>query len=566
MPSSKRLDRLLLLLSTGSTPLVRQAAAKQLGHIASVRIARVTHSTDVSSLKVAQEALLPSSASTSAAAVYRGLDGEWSEVVNLIAKVLPYLRDRSWETRSAAALAIECIVKAAGIWEPPKYPAASQHDAISLQGQSGSHDNLLARFDLVQVLQDGPKLLASSGNEYAGAGRNGAQGKLDLVKQLGLSMPGAGEDDIGIDVEKELLEGEASQQLHQEPGVRDAKGKGKGRAQVSDTPPEDTTESRALSEDPMANLSARERAALKRKRKAGHQSAGASVSPAPQPPPSSHKKRIVEASATSSASYPASTSSSAPASPGLKAVRVKTEEDEGGAGGDASESVTVSFKGKVGGQVDDSLVDAQADAAKWCPPPEQWPFSTIVEALKVDVLHPSWEVRHGALMALREIVKTQGGAGGALAGPPPSDNAGHHSAWCEDLAASILRVFALDRFGDFVGDQVVAPVRETASQALSALLVHMPPGDVRLTQSVLMDMVAQTAVKELRREEGRRNHFWEVRHAGLLGLKYLVAVRRPALVPALPKAENQNGTGDIRVADTFSASDLNDVLDACCVG
>jgi TATA-binding protein-associated factor len=36
----------------------------------------------------------------------------------------------------------------------------------------------------------------------------------------------------------------------------------------------------------------------------------------------------------------------------------------------------------------------------------------------------------------------------------------------EDTALRLLCVLALDRFGDFVSDQVVAPVRETCAQAL----------------------------------------------------------------------------------------------------
>lgn len=42
-----------------------------------------------------------------------------------------------------------------------------------------------------------------------------------------------------------------------------------------------------------------------------------------------------------------------------------------------------------------------------------------------------------------------------------------HSSWLEDIALRIVCVLALDRFGDFVSDQVVAPVRETCAQTLS---------------------------------------------------------------------------------------------------
>jgi len=41
-----------------------------------------------------------------------------------------------------------------------------------------------------------------------------------------------------------------------------------------------------------------------------------------------------------------------------------------------------------------------------------------------------------------------------------------HQLWLEDLSLHLLCVLALDRFGDFISDQVVAPVRETCAQCL----------------------------------------------------------------------------------------------------
>lgn len=42
----------------------------------------------------------------------------------------------------------------------------------------------------------------------------------------------------------------------------------------------------------------------------------------------------------------------------------------------------------------------------------------------------------------------------------------HHQSWLENVGLRLLCVLALDHFGDFLGDQVVAPVRETCAQAL----------------------------------------------------------------------------------------------------
>lgn len=44
------------------------------------------------------------------------------------------------------------------------------------------------------------------------------------------------------------------------------------------------------------------------------------------------------------------------------------------------------------------------------------------------------------------------------------------------------------RFGDYVSDQVVAPVRETCAQALGAVLKYMPPTLVRETLNILLQM------------------------------------------------------------------------------
>lgn len=85
------------------------------------------------------------------------------------------------------------------------------------------------------------------------------------------------------------------------------------------------------------------------------------------------------------------------------------------------------------------------------------------------------QVRHGAGTGLREILKSHGAAGGKLVGStaeqvclssaflwsPPSLHRGvwlqmsrQHQEWIEDLVIRLLCVFALDRFGDFVSDEV----------------------------------------------------------------------------------------------------------------
>ncbi|KAF8402447.1 hypothetical protein HHK36_013403 [Tetracentron sinense] len=85
----------------------------------------------------------------------------------------------------------------------------------------------------------------------------------------------------------------------------------------------------------------------------------------------------------------------------------------------------------------------------------------------------------------------------------------------QDCAVRFLCVLSLDRFGDYVSDQVVAPVRETCAQALGAVLKYMHPLLVHETLNILLQMQCRPE--------------WEIRHGSLLGIKYLVAVRKEML-------------------------------------
>ncbi|XP_031406931.1 TATA-binding protein-associated factor BTAF1 [Punica granatum] len=85
----------------------------------------------------------------------------------------------------------------------------------------------------------------------------------------------------------------------------------------------------------------------------------------------------------------------------------------------------------------------------------------------------------------------------------------------QDCAIRFLCVLSLDRFGDYVSDQVIAPVRETCAQALGATFKYMHPSLVHETLNILLQM--------------QHRPEWEIRHGSLLGIKYLVAVRQDLL-------------------------------------
>lgn len=58
----------------------------------------------------------------------------------------------------------------------------------------------------------------------------------------------------------------------------------------------------------------------------------------------------------------------------------------------------------------------------------------------------------------------------------------------------------------------MAPVRETCAQTLGVVLKHMNETGVHKTVDVLLKLLTQEQ--------------WEVRHGGLLGIKYALAVRQ----------------------------------------
>ncbi|CAG5127659.1 unnamed protein product [Candidula unifasciata] len=157
---STRLDRLFLLLDTGSTSLIRKSAAEQLGDV--VRL----HPFEIS---------------------------------NLLSKIHSYLRSSSWETRVAAGQAVDAIAKNVPQWEPRGAPKSES----SMASFVGTGTVLFSQFDVKRVLECGASLLASEGDQY-----DIAQPLVDmddkeqllqqrqlLNKRLGLDIAGS----LGID-------------------------------------------------------------------------------------------------------------------------------------------------------------------------------------------------------------------------------------------------------------------------------------------------------------------------------------------------------------------------------
>ena len=88
-----------------------------------------------------------------------------------------------------------------------------------------------------------------------------------------------------------------------------------------------------------------------------------------------------------------------------------------------------------------------------------------------------------------------------------------HIEWLENIATQLLTVLARDRFGDFVSDQVVAPVRESTAMALGHLIKLMPNEDLILAIINVLIVFADHSA-------------WECRHGAFLGTYFYRAAQK----------------------------------------
>lgn len=189
--------------------------------------------------------------------------------------------------------------------------------------------------------------------------------------------------------------------------------------------------------------------------------------------------------------------------------------------------------------VSDFILDPVPDGTGSWGVSTDWPLDSFCSRLFLDLFNPRWETRHGAATALRELLKSHSSGAGKCEDMTKEEMELNHLYWLEDAIIKLLCVLALDRFGDFISDQVVAPVRETCAQVLGTILKEMPVDKVRSTIGILLSLVSQSD--------------WEVRHGGLLGIKYMLVVREDLLQTLLPLTINQILAGLIDSVDDVGA-------------
>lgn len=466
---ASRLDRLVSLLETGSTQLIRNTAATQLADV------QKAHP---------------------------------EELFNLLTRVVPYLRHKTWDTRIAAAKALGGIVDNAEKYDPNaddgsvKGEPKKEENGDSIKKEEPVEEVPLADgqlslndLDIVSILKYGRELLRGSGKEvdYALAQLDPAQRLAHQKKTLAGRLGLLGEyldDDMDIDF---------------------AKPNGAPTPQVATNGHDARSPKRAGTPAEEVGLSARQLNQLKRKRKREAQNAG-------------NKNRLVDLSIRRSSTMGPNDAQDIsmadiagddlpPTGPNGVSDYFSTERD-----GDVDEDskVVSEFKGPVL-PIKSELETAEEDEGA------EWPYERLCDFLMVDLFDPHWETRHGAAMGLREIIRVHGGGAGRMRGKTRAENDVLSQRWLDDLACRLCCVFMLDRFGDYVSDTVVAPIRETVGQTLGALLIHLPAESVYAVHRILYRMVMQEDL-ELTKPG------WAICHGGMIGLRYLVAVRNDLLL------------------------------------
>lgn len=427
------------------------------------------------------------------------------ELHNLLERIhQTYLQSSSWETRIAAGQTIEAILKNVPKWSPLATTKSRDPDSDE-DNNNNCHGNdevgtLLSfgAFDLEMILSDGARLMGSEGLEFDFSAEDSNQSgsreeallrqqklinaRLDIAPGLTIDQI-VTLDDIKVeDVKPDL-------------GMASLKS-------VHDIFKQQTTNS-------AAGLSCREQNRARRKARQTTTTCSATSS-------STGSVAIIPSGKSNGNCSNGGGSLLEKAltdEPAAKKIKIEPNLPENG-----KSSPTSSTTRKSACSVPDAT-------GAWSEGTTSWPFQTFCSQLLADLFRPRWEVRHGAATGLRELFKLHLDGAGKHSNTTTAEMQADHQRFLEDVSLRLLSVLALDRFGDFVSDQVIAPVRETCAQVLGILLQKMPQENVTQLINAVLVMV-------------NHKRDWEVRHGGLLVIKYLLVVREDLLQAVLPMVIN----------------------------
>lgn len=385
------------------------------------------------------------------------------ELHNLLNRLIVYIHSNSWETRIAASQAVQAILENVPDWCPKSVTIKKEADENGSSSKKLDTRFSFEKFNLEMILEKGARLMGSEGKEFDFTDENESLDNRELLTRqraiLNEKLGFSAAKNLGIDLEEMVtLEDMAPMK------VPDNKSNPQELMDV-----QDLINNQASSSQSNA-MSSREMNRAKRKARQNQASSSSlsrnnSVSNLKEEP---EKKKI------------------------------KTENNG---------------RSYFSNQPVPDGTGVWIDAV-------DWPLEAFCSKLYMDLFSPRWEIRHGSATALRELLKCHIGGGGKSIYMTAEEQNEAHNNWLEDAALRLLCVLALDRFGDFVSDQVVAPVRETCAQIMATILKAMSDDLVQKSVEVLQKFVKQRD--------------WEVRHGGVLGIKYFLVVRVDLISTYLP--------------------------------
>ncbi|EFA86022.1 SNF2-related domain-containing protein [Heterostelium album PN500] len=458
-----RLERLFTLLETGSTPAIRKAAAQQIGEV---------------------QRLHP------------------HELQSLLDNLHSRLLSKDWDTRIAAGQAIEAIASHVPLWNPQYRSSSSSDNNNNNDDNNNNNNNTLTttttttttnndddelmfdltfeKFDITKVLSNGSLLLASGGQEFEPEPQmQGVDPKEILKIQRRKIKKKLGLDDITSNG-MELIDDEDLIYIKKEPTNNNNNNSNQQQQQSLQQQEEDRKDIGTVLDT--SGMSAREKNKAKRKA----------------------KSTLKESTSGTTKRYKEMNSSADNLKKSNQSVKAPTKQH-----------ITEQPQNS-GVIVLESVLDVDKAYNQ-----DEWPFTSLYDDLLIDLFNPQWEIRHGSAVGLRELCRKHGKGGGVTVYTKPERIELVNTLWLEDFAIRLLCVIALDRFGDYISDQVVAPVRETCAQVLGLVVKYMNADSVMRVLSVLLHL--------------QDNKQWEVRHGGLLGIKYLAVVRLDLIDLVLPR-------------------------------
>ncbi|WWC90834.1 uncharacterized protein L201_005771 [Kwoniella dendrophila CBS 6074] len=518
---STRRDKLILLVDTGTSPHVRRTAAKQLADLTlKAFLATTQYQPKTEETKEDIKPDIDSNGNDQVTLTSGGNEEDaWNDVLETISKVLPLLKSKVSDTRHAAAYALGLLASHIPEWS---HPITSTID----------DDSLSIPINLPELLKTSSTLLASAGREYIAKPLPGdkAKRRKAMMGSLGLG------DAVGWGDDVDKVIGDEDEDMNGENKDQNGSRAGPSREPSAPPPPPQNI---------FEGLSARQITMLKRKK-------GNMVEEA-----NKMRKMNEKASGSvpnSAAPSPVSTPPELPTTSSVKAEDVKPEVVTIDPGAKARIAAQAGSGGQVEPIVDtdgNPIITSSVKILNLIK--GQSPWTTVLSELSPKLHEPVWQIRHGSALAIMEILRSLG-----------SSYASSESTVWLNLSRHLLSLLVLDRFGDFVGDTVIAPVRETAAQALGIVLKYIDITGVKEIHTTLMGMVKQPWAKRGKAAEGldkSEKFTWEVRHAGLLGLKYEVAVKGELL--GTSKLADVKMEGDVKPDIEATELDiLKDVVEA----